>query len=104
MPLRAVNLSRSSAALTGLSLAANIAHEATDGVPVVNQILGVVLRIVILAEKVERDREALHSLAERSQKIAQRIQDVLSSREPSEGILRSLEGVHMFARRCGIRY
>ncbi|EJD35117.1 hypothetical protein AURDEDRAFT_130795 [Auricularia subglabra TFB-10046 SS5] len=46
-----VDFPRSSAALAGLALATTIAHEATDGVPVVNQILGVVLRIVTLAEE-----------------------------------------------------
>lgn len=74
-------------------MTASIAQEATDGIPIVNQILGAVSRILKLAEKIEKDREALHALADKSQKLARRITAVLKDRTPDGEIVHSLESV-----------
>ncbi|EJD35118.1 hypothetical protein AURDEDRAFT_175800 [Auricularia subglabra TFB-10046 SS5] len=80
-----------STALAGLVLTASVAHDMTDGVPIVNQILGAVSRIATLAQKIERDREALHALAVRSQKLARSITATLAGRAPEGEIMNSLQ-------------
>ncbi|EJD46706.1 hypothetical protein AURDEDRAFT_164159 [Auricularia subglabra TFB-10046 SS5] len=85
---------RASAALAAIGLTVQVAAAATDGVPVVKQILGVVLRIVTLVEKFEKDRDVLHSLADRARRTAQKLQAVLSRHEPGAEIADSLENIH----------
>lgn len=67
-------------ALTGLAQVANLACEAADDVPVVKQILALVARIAGLAEKMDKNREALHALAERSVGFAHTVRAVAAGR------------------------
>lgn len=76
-----------------MSLAVSLAREATDAVPVVKQTLGVAVRIMALAEKIDRDREALHALADRSLQLCRRVTNVMDGRTPDARILSSLERI-----------
>ncbi|KZV96532.1 hypothetical protein EXIGLDRAFT_420314 [Exidia glandulosa HHB12029] len=67
-------------ALTGASLALKIAKEATSDVPIVKQIIGVALNIVELAERAEKNRDALRMLAEKAATLAQLVKQVVSDR------------------------
>ncbi|KZV87605.1 hypothetical protein EXIGLDRAFT_723622 [Exidia glandulosa HHB12029] len=67
-------------ALMGASLALKIAKEATGDVPVVKQIVGVALSIVDIAEKAEKNRDALRMLAEKAATLAQLVKQVVSNR------------------------
>ncbi|EJD46713.1 hypothetical protein AURDEDRAFT_164167 [Auricularia subglabra TFB-10046 SS5] len=98
MVARAPEHPRASAALAGLSLATQLGLAATDGIPIVKLILGVASRIVTLVEKIEKDRDALHSLAERAQRLAQRLAAVASKHDPNDKILASLENIYRALR------
>ncbi|KZV96543.1 hypothetical protein EXIGLDRAFT_732977 [Exidia glandulosa HHB12029] len=67
-------------ALGAASLALKIAKEAAGDVPVVKQIVGVALSIVELAEKAEKNRDALRMLAEKAATLAQLVKQVVSDR------------------------
>ncbi|EJD35260.1 hypothetical protein AURDEDRAFT_175683 [Auricularia subglabra TFB-10046 SS5] len=71
----------SGAALIALSLVTGVAREAVDGVPVVKQVIGVLSQILFLAEKGEKNREALRVLAETSFAFAEAIPKVLDGRQ-----------------------
>ncbi|KZV96534.1 hypothetical protein EXIGLDRAFT_705322 [Exidia glandulosa HHB12029] len=66
--------------LTGASLALQIAKEATSDVPIVKQVVGVALNIVELAERAEKNRDAMRMLAEKAATLAQLVDKVVSSR------------------------
>ncbi|KZV96542.1 hypothetical protein EXIGLDRAFT_765213 [Exidia glandulosa HHB12029] len=67
-------------ALGGASLALRIAKEAASDVPIVKQIVGVALNIVELAEKAEKNRDAMRMLAEKAATLAQLVKQVVSDR------------------------
>lgn len=98
MTLRASDYPRASAALAGLSLTTQIAVAATDGIPIVKQVLAVVSRIVTLAEDIDQRREALHALADSARTLGQRIEAVVSDRELEGEMLQSVEAVHTVLR------
>ncbi|EJD38073.1 hypothetical protein AURDEDRAFT_172834 [Auricularia subglabra TFB-10046 SS5] len=61
------------AAITALVFAADVAVAAVDGVPVVKQVVSVLARVLLLAEKVDKNRGALQDLSEKAQAFAQAI-------------------------------
>ncbi|EJD39669.1 hypothetical protein AURDEDRAFT_171303 [Auricularia subglabra TFB-10046 SS5] len=71
-----------------------IAVAATDSVPIVKQILGVVARIVALAEKFEKDRDAVHSLAQKAKMMTDTIEAAVPKANPDGNLLISLEHLH----------
>ncbi|EJD46739.1 hypothetical protein AURDEDRAFT_164191 [Auricularia subglabra TFB-10046 SS5] len=80
MSLSAPTYPRAATALSGLGLTAQIALAATDGVPVVKQVIGVVARIVTLAAEMEARHDALHTLVHNAREIGQRVEAVASDR------------------------
>ncbi|EJD38084.1 hypothetical protein AURDEDRAFT_187854, partial [Auricularia subglabra TFB-10046 SS5] len=69
------------AALFALRVITVVAREAVDGVPVVKQVIGVLSHILSLAEKGDRNREALRVLAETSFAFAEAIKNVLDGQQ-----------------------
>ncbi|KZV79825.1 hypothetical protein EXIGLDRAFT_734187 [Exidia glandulosa HHB12029] len=80
-----------SVALSGASIALRIAKEATSDVPIVRQILGVTVNIVDLAEKIEKNREALHALVDKTATLAEAINNIVSGRIIDEQVTQLLE-------------
>ncbi|KZV87600.1 hypothetical protein EXIGLDRAFT_723619 [Exidia glandulosa HHB12029] len=78
-------------ALTGALLALKIAKEATGDVPIVKQIVGVALSIVEIAEKAEKNRDALCMLAEKAATLAQRVKQVVTDRPVNGQLVAILE-------------
>ncbi|EJD46761.1 hypothetical protein AURDEDRAFT_184252 [Auricularia subglabra TFB-10046 SS5] len=89
-----ISSSSASTTLAAVVQALNVAQQATDGVPIVSQIIGVVVRIGLLAEKIDNGREALHDLVEKSQILAQSISQVVADRSPTGQLAKSLERVY----------
>ncbi|EJD46705.1 hypothetical protein AURDEDRAFT_164158 [Auricularia subglabra TFB-10046 SS5] len=94
MPSQVTEYPRASAALAGLGLTTQIALAATDGVPIVKQIVGVVARIVILAQDIEAHRDALHALAENARSMGRRVEAVAAEHEMDGEMLSTLEALH----------
>ncbi|KZW03228.1 hypothetical protein EXIGLDRAFT_699144 [Exidia glandulosa HHB12029] len=87
-------------ALGGTVLAAlKLAREAAGDVPVVKQILGSAINILELADKCDRNHEAMLALAEKAAVLAQRITDVTSTRIVGEDIENSLRRLDAFVLR-----
>lgn len=61
--------------------------------PIVKQTLGAAVRIIALVEKIDKDREALHVLVDKSLQLSQRVRDVMDGRTPDNKIAASLERV-----------
>ncbi|EJD33258.1 hypothetical protein AURDEDRAFT_177666 [Auricularia subglabra TFB-10046 SS5] len=80
-------------AVAALSLVSNVVREAVDGVPVVKQVVGVLSQILSLAEKGEKNREALRMLAETSFAFAEALPKVLNGQQLEGPIADSLEAV-----------
>ncbi|EJD46724.1 hypothetical protein AURDEDRAFT_164177 [Auricularia subglabra TFB-10046 SS5] len=98
MALKATEYPRASAALSGLGLTTQLALAATDGVPVVKQIVGVAARIVTLAQDIEARRDALHALVKNAQAIGQRVEAATRDRELDGEMLSSLDALHSVLR------
>ncbi|EJD46719.1 hypothetical protein AURDEDRAFT_164172 [Auricularia subglabra TFB-10046 SS5] len=94
MPSQMTEYPRASAALAGLGLTTQIALAATDGVPIVKQIVGVVARIVILAQEIEAHRDALHALAENARSMGRRVEAVAAEHEMEGEMLSTLESLY----------
>ncbi|EJD38086.1 hypothetical protein AURDEDRAFT_187856 [Auricularia subglabra TFB-10046 SS5] len=86
------------AALAALSLVFNVAREAVDGVPVVKQVVGVLSQILSLAEKGDKNREALRVLAVTSFAFAEAIPKVLNGQQLEGDVVDSLENVLKIAQ------
>ncbi|EJD39671.1 hypothetical protein AURDEDRAFT_171305 [Auricularia subglabra TFB-10046 SS5] len=94
MSMRATEYPRASAALACLGLTTQIAIAATDRVPIVKQILGVVAHIVALAEKFEKDRDSVYSLAQKAKMMTDTIEAAVPNANPDGKVLVSLEHLH----------
>ncbi|KZW01815.1 hypothetical protein EXIGLDRAFT_716464 [Exidia glandulosa HHB12029] len=66
--------------LAALVVALKVAREATDDVPIVKQILGAAVAIVEYAEKIDKNRDAMYSLATKSATLARQIKDIVAGR------------------------
>lgn len=79
--------------MSGLTLAVNVAHDATDAVPIAQAILGAASRVLALIEKAEANRDAFDRLAQKT-RLAQRIKDIMASHEPTPEVLLHLQLVY----------
>ncbi|EJD46703.1 hypothetical protein AURDEDRAFT_164156 [Auricularia subglabra TFB-10046 SS5] len=94
----ATDYPRASAALAGLGVTTQVALAATDGMPIVKQIVGVVARIVMLAEDIETRREALHALVENARSMGRRVEAIAAEHEMEGEMLSTLEALHRVLR------
>ncbi|EJD46732.1 hypothetical protein AURDEDRAFT_164184 [Auricularia subglabra TFB-10046 SS5] len=94
MALQPQTYPRASAALAGLGLTTQLAFAATDGLPIVKQIIGVVARIITLGQEIEARRDALLALVEDARAIGRSVEAIVSERELEGEMLASLEALH----------
>ncbi|EJD46727.1 hypothetical protein AURDEDRAFT_164180 [Auricularia subglabra TFB-10046 SS5] len=94
MPSQVTEYPRASAALAGLGLTTQLALAATDGVPIAKQIVGVVARIVTLAEDIEARRDVLRTLAETARSMGRRVEAVAAEHDMEVEMLSTLEVLH----------
>lgn len=82
-----------SALLGAASAATSIAREAVDGVPLAKQVIGSIARVLELAEKADRNREALRALAEQALAFAEAIPAALNGQQLNPVLSHSLEKI-----------
>ncbi|EJD46751.1 hypothetical protein AURDEDRAFT_184247 [Auricularia subglabra TFB-10046 SS5] len=88
MPIPLPSLSTT---VSGATQLATLANAATNGMGVVNQILGVVSNIGQLAQKIQKQRDAIRDLVRKSRDLAGTITRVVNDRTPSEHLGPSLD-------------
>ncbi|EJD46715.1 hypothetical protein AURDEDRAFT_164169 [Auricularia subglabra TFB-10046 SS5] len=98
MPSQATEYPRASVALAGLGLTTQLALAATDGIPIVKQIVGVVARIVTFAQEIKARRDALHALVDDARAIGRSVEAVASGRELEGEMLARLEALYSVLR------
>ncbi|EJD34788.1 hypothetical protein AURDEDRAFT_176182 [Auricularia subglabra TFB-10046 SS5] len=91
---KAARTRTSGVSLSVLSLSAAIARGGADDVPIVGQVLGSVMGVLLLAERMDRTKEALQSLLNAARELAQSIGDILTDRTFGDQVSASLETLH----------
>ncbi|KZV95531.1 hypothetical protein EXIGLDRAFT_470320 [Exidia glandulosa HHB12029] len=85
--------------LEGLTLALKVAREATEVLPVLNQILGAAAHISELAEKIQKKREVMYTLIERVAIYAREIEMAVTGRTLDAQMRRRLDRLYcVFAK------
>ncbi|KZV85969.1 hypothetical protein EXIGLDRAFT_841098 [Exidia glandulosa HHB12029] len=80
--------------LAGATVALKVAREATDAVPIAKQILGAAAHISELAEKINKKRDAMYSLVEKSGIYAHQIDIAVGGRVLDVQLQRRLERLY----------
>lgn len=87
-----------STTLAGLGATTQVAVAATDGIPIVNQVLAVLSNIIKLAQEIEKRRDALHELAETARSLGPSIAALSSEGELGGQVLLSIEALRTVLR------
>lgn len=92
MALRA--RSSGSTTLSATVEAIGIVNQVADCLPIVSDVLKIVWRIAVLAEKIERQRQALRDLVVKSQSLGRSIRAVVADAVPSVLLAESLNSIY----------